>query len=167
MRNFVLYLSGFLVLLALQEFVIGSINLSQWIAIYIYIMVIILFPLQLRPAPTILLSALLGGAVDVVSGTSALCAICTVWIAFVRPVVIKATLSSDVVTSGGIPFSARIGRGQFLRYTFAMTLLYISLYSFLEVMTLSDIFFTILRVLLSTAATTLLIYILQLPLNKR
>lgn len=154
-------------LLLLQEFVLSSINFSVFVSIYIYIMVVILLPLQMKPLRILLASSLFGLAVDFYSGTGALTAIVMTWIGFMRPYVAKLTLPSDIIVAGGIPYARRIGTRSFFKYTFVMSFLFVSLYSFLEIMSLENFGFTAIRVAASTVATTLLIYILQLPLKPR
>lgn len=151
----------------LQEVILSGINFSEWVSVYIYIMVVVFFPLQMKPTAVILSSAALGVLADVYCGMLATTSISMVWIAFARWGVIKLTLPAEVVTAGGAPFSRRIGGGYFLRYSFVMTLLYVALYTMLEVMTFDNIDVTLIRIGASSVATTLLIYVLQLPLKSR
>ncbi len=162
MRSIILYISGFLVLLLLQEFVISSINLSQFVAIYAYIMVLILFPLQMKHTMVLISAALLGGMVDICSGSSAIAAISMVLVAYLRPFIVKLIIPSDMISAGGVPLAARIGSHVFFRYCLLMSFVYVSSYSFLEVMSLEGFSFTLLRVVLSTLATTIFIYFLQM-----
>lgn len=167
MRNALLYFSGFLVLMLLQEVVLAGINMTEWVSVYIYIMVVVLFPMQAKPTAVILASAALGVLADVYCGMLAVTSISMVWLGYVRFYVLKLTLPAEVIMAGGTPFARRVGVKYFLRYSFLMTVLYILPYTFLEVMTLENIDITMIRVATSSVATTLLIYILQLPLKSK
>lgn len=165
MRNFLLFFAGFLVVLMLQEFLLSGINLFSLLNIYLYLMIIIMLPIQMASVGVLLCSLCVGAVMDVFSGTSAMITICLLAVAFARKPIINLTIDSDMVIGGGIPFSRRIGTVPFLRYTFVMSFIYALLYFTLEMMTFDGFLFTLLRVIVSSVATTFLIYIVQLPLR--
>ncbi len=167
MRNLILYISGFLVLVMLQEFVLNNIDFTSYVSLYGFLMVVVMFPLELKPTHLILWSTLAGVILDLLSGTSGLITATLVWSAFIRPLITKLTIPADIRAAGGFPFSSRVGSGNFLKYTFLLSLLFGIAYFTLEVMNLSDIPFTVLRVVISAVANTLLIFLLQLPLGSR
>ncbi len=167
MRNFLLYFAGFLVLLVIQEFVLGSVNLFSLLYLYSYVMIIIMLPLHTKTIPSLLWATLVGAVMDIFTGTSALITISIVFMAMFRRGVVKLTIPSDIVSAGGVPFSYKIGVGVFFRYVVTMCILFAIVYFSLEMMSLHNIEYTLLRIGVSSAATTLLIFILQLPLRER
>lgn len=165
--RFFQYIFGFAILILLQEFVLLDINLFGVMNIMIYLMVIIEIPMEIRGARLLFAGLAMGAVVDLFQGTEALSSICMVWVAFARPTVLNLTLGRDVVVGGGMPRSSRVGSGHFLRYVFLMSLLYSTPYFLLEIMTFEGILTTMLRIVLSSAATTALIYVLHLPLSRK
>lgn len=161
MRDFLLYFAGFLVLLMLQEFILSSVLFFTLVSPFIYVMVIVMLPMQLRPIPTILFSMLVGIVMDIFMGTSALCSISMIFLGYLRPWIVKLTIPQDMVKPGGVPFAKRIGTGNFLKYSFVYCLLYGLVYFNVEMMTTEMILNTMLRALLSSIVTVLLIWILQ------
>lgn len=85
MIRFLEYLAVFLLLVVLQEFVFDNINLGGVVNPYIYIMFIIMLPLDTPGWLLLLLGFGTGAAVDFMSGTPGLQAVSSTWLAFVRP----------------------------------------------------------------------------------
>ncbi len=167
MRNLFIYLFAFIVVLLLQEFVFGSINLLGYVSIYGYGIVLVMLPMQTRPAPLMLSALAMGAIFDMFAGSPALIAMSMVFIAFVRPAILKLTIEAEVVAGGGVPFSSRVGSSGFVKYVFLMVLLFSLTYSTLEVMTFTWVVDTLIKVGLSTVATTIFIYVAQLPFGGR
>ena len=115
MIRFLEYCAIFLLLLVLQEFVFDNINLGGIVNPYIYIMFLILLPLDTPGWSLLLLGFITGGAVDFMSGTAGLQTVASTWLAFVRPTVAGLLLGKEMVYDGGIPTAARVGLGRFFR----------------------------------------------------
>ena len=107
MIRFLEYAAIFLLLLVLQEFVFDNINLGGMVNPYIYIMFIILLPLDIPGWGLLLLGFGAGGAVDVMEGTAGLQTMTATWLAFARPTVVGLLLGKDLVYEGGIPTVGR------------------------------------------------------------
>lgn len=167
MRNFLLYTAGFLVLIMLQEFVLSSINLFSLVNIFSYIMIIVMLPMQTKTVHTLICAASVGAVMDIFSGTSALITISIVFVAFLRGQIVKLVIPSDIISGGGAPFSYKVGVRSFLIYTFLMSLIFALVYFNLEMMSFDAVEHTLLRIILSSIATTILIFVLQLPLRER
>ncbi len=161
MRDFLLYFASFLVLLTLQEFILGSVDLFYIISPFIYIMIIVMLPMQLKSIPTLICSMLVGVVMDMFMGTSALCTISLVFTGYVREWIIKLTIPLELTKQGGVPFVNRIGLVPFLKYTTTISLLFALVYFNVEMMSVEMIGYTMLRAILSTICTVLLIWLLQ------
>lgn len=162
MIRFLEYLAIFLLLLILQEFVFDNINLGGLVNPYIYIMFIILLPLDTPGWLLLLLGFGTGAAVDFMSGTAGLHAIASTWLAFVRPAVVGLLLGKDFVYEGGIPTAGRVGTGRFLRYVAVMVLLFDTPFFILEDFS-GEIWAVALRIVLSSAFSVGIVYFLHLP----
>lgn len=165
MRNFFLYFAAFLVVLMLQEFLLAGINVFSLLNIYLYIIIIVMLPMDMPPVGVLFSALAVGAVMDVFTGTSALITMCLLAVGFMRRAIMNLTIGRDMIIGGGTPFSRRIGAGAFLRYCFVMCFIYGLFYFMLEMMTMQGLLFTLLRIVVSSVATTLLVYVLQLPLR--
>lgn len=165
MIRFLEYAASFVLLIILQEFVFDHINLGGLVNPYVYIMFIMLLPLQMRGWALLLAGFGMGAVLDVMSGTSGIQMVCATWLAFVRPGMVSLMLGKDSVHDGGIPTAAKVGQGRFIRYVVMMTLLFNIPFFLLE-----DIYapalILVLRIVLSTLFTAVIIYFLHLPLMR-
>lgn len=162
MIRFLEYCAIFLLLLVLQEFVFDNINLGGIVNPYIYIMFLILLPLDTPGWSLLLLGVITGGAVDFMSGTAGLQTVASTWLAFVRPTVAGLLLGKEMVYDGGIPTAARVGLGKFFRYVAVMVLLFNIPFFILEDLS-GEAWAIALRILLSSLFSVVIIYFLHLP----
>lgn len=162
MIRFLEYLAAFLLLVVLQEFVFDNINLGGVVNPYIYIMFIIMLPLDTPGWMLLLLGFGTGAAVDFMSGTPGLQAVSSTWLAFVRPTVVGLLLGKDLVYEGGIPTAGRVGTGKFLRYAAMMVLLFNIPFFILEDLSGGGGIIA-LRIVLSSVFSVGIIYFLHLP----
>lgn len=79
----------FIALVFLQVFLLNNINLAGYINPYIYILFIVLFPLDGNKGLLIFLSFLLGLSVDIFEDSGGVQAAACVFIAYIRPWVLK------------------------------------------------------------------------------
>lgn len=79
----------FILLVLLQVFILNNINLAGYINLYVYILFIILYPFDGNSTLLILWSFLLGLCIDVFEDSGGVQAAASVFIAFIRPVVLK------------------------------------------------------------------------------
>lgn len=163
MIRFLEYTAIFLLLLILQEFVFDNINLGGVVNPYIYIMFIILLPLDTPGWLLLMLGFGSGAAVDFMSGTAGLQTIASTWLAFVRPTVVSLFLGKELVYEGGIPTAGRVGISRFLRYVTALVLLFNLPFFILEDPS-GAVWMIALRILLSSIFSIGIIYFLHLPL---
>lgn len=160
------YLAGFLVVLFLQEYLFSAINIWGVVNLFPYIMILLMLPLSVSRGWVLVLGCAMGWCVDLMGGMAGLNAICLTWLGFVRPYVGELTLGREVSLADVVPASKRVGTPRFLTYVAVMCLLFALPYFLLEMMSLSGLGITLLRTLVSTIATVVVIYLLQLPFNK-
>lgn len=160
------YTLGFLGLLFLQEYLFSAINILGIVGFFPYILVLLLLPLSMSRAWLLVLGFVMGWCVDGMGGMAGLNAMCMTWLGFVRPYVVGFTLGRDVSVADVVPLAYRVGPSRFMTYSVVMCLLFAFPYFLLEMMTLVDIWFTLLRALASTVVTVVVVYLLQLPFNK-
>lgn len=162
MIRFLQYLGVFLLLLVLQEFVFNNINLGGLVNPYIYIMFIIMLPLDTAGWALLLFGFGTGAVFDVVSGTAGLHTITSTWLAFIRPGLAGFLLGKDEAHAGGVPTAGRVGVGKFLRYVAVMVLMFNIPFFILDDPS-GSVLRIALRIGLSTVLSAGIIYFMHLP----
>jgi len=151
----------FILLILLQVLIIQNINLSSYIILLPYIMVLIILPFETNKLTVLFLSFLLGVCIDYFYDSSGLHAAACTLLGFSRHYVLKYISPRDGYDTGVEPTVEDMGFEWFLRY--AGTLVFIHHFSlfYLEVFRFSEFFQTLLRVILSSLGTFGFIYLIQ------
>ncbi|MDR1594126.1 MAG: hypothetical protein LBS43_06525 [Prevotellaceae bacterium] len=157
-RDWLIVGVNFVVLLLLQIFVCNTIYLGIYLNIQIYLMFILFLPAGLSSLPVLLLSALMGFCVDLLSGDLGLhLAACTA-MGYARPYLLKRISTSDQIE---IPPINRTHFVPYFIYTGILILLHHLLLFTLETFELKEILFIATRTLVSAAANIILISIIR------
>lgn len=162
MSNGIVRYSLFAVLvLILQVAVLNNIQFSGYVNPYIYILIIMLLPLDF-PQWILLLTAFFTGlVVDASSGNPGLHTSSTVLAGFVRPFILTYMAPRDGYEQGTIPSMKLHGFRWFALYTLWIVLVHHTALFYLEVFRFDGFFRTLLRVLLSSAFSMLFILITE------
>ncbi len=160
------YVLLFVVLALLQVFLFANLNLGIWANPLVYVALVVLLPMETRPLWVLLTGLAMGVAMDFLLATAGLNTIAILVTAFVRKPVMMLMLGKETVGDGGAPCSARVGAGKFMRYCAALVLVHCTVFFLFEVFGLHAIHITALKIVLSTAITVGLIYIIQLLFSK-
>ena len=166
MRKLITYTLGFMVFVILQIFVLSHVTLNQYLNVYIYIMIVIVADMQIKGYALLLLAFSFGMIADAIEGSPGLFAMTMTFMAFCRPLVLKWVASREISDKGGAPISSRLGNVKFFTYVIAMVSLWAIPFFIFESSGVANVLATILRIVLSVVVTTILIYFLQLPLNR-
>jgi cell shape-determining protein MreD len=149
----------FFFLIFFQVLILNHINLSGYINPYFYIYFILLLPFDTPKWMLLLVSFLLGLSVDIFTNTIGLNAAACVMMAFARPFVITAISSGPESLLGDTPSLRNQGVKWFLYYSVILILIHHFTFFFLEIFRFSEFLATLVRVLLSSAFTLLLVLI--------
>lgn len=155
------YAMFFATLLLLQVFLFNNLDLSVYINPLVYVAFVLLLPMELAPVWVLLLGLAIGGATDIMTGMAGLNTIATLFTAFSRRHAMMLTIGKESVGDGGIPCSARIGGGKFVRYASVAVLLHCLIFFTFEALTFRFFHLTLLKTLLSAAVTVALVYFSQ------
>ena len=151
----------FAVLVLLQILVFNNIQISDYIRPYIYILFILLMPFE-TPKWLLLFTAFaLGLSVDLFTQTPGMHAAATVFIAFLRPYVLRMSAPRDGYEPGTFPRMYYYGFQWFLKYTVILVLAHHFVLFYIEVFRFSEFFSTLLRGLLSSLLSVILIMLSQ------
>lgn len=168
MINLLLRNTGrFVVLVLLQVLIIDNIQFSEYINPFIYILFILLLPFE-TPGWLLLFSAFfLGFSVDLFEHTPGLHASATVFMAFLRPLVLKILSPRDDYEPNTFPRIYYYGFVWFLKYAFILTFMHHLFLFYVEIFSFSNFFMTLLKVFLSTLFSLVLIMISQYLIYKK
>ena len=151
----------FIVLVLVQILVFNNIQFSGYVVPYIYILFILLLPFE-TPRWLLLLAAFtLGISVDLFTQTPGMHAAASVFMAFLRPWVLGMSAPRDGYEPGTYPRLYFYGFQWFLRYTVILVLAHHLVLFYIEVFRFSEFFSTLLRVLLSSLFSIILIILSQ------
>jgi rod shape-determining protein MreD len=151
----------FIILVLLQVFILENINLRGYINPYLYIYFILLLPFETPGWLLLLSSFMLGFSIDTFIGTMGIHTASSVLMAFSRPLVIKAIPSRKEFETGMKPSINDLGFLWFFTYSLILIAIHHFALFYIEVFRFTDFFNTLLRVVLSSFFTLLLVIIAQ------
>jgi hypothetical protein len=152
----------FVFLILFQVLILNNIQFSGFINPYFYIYFILLLPFE-TPKWLLLLSAfLLGISLDAFTNTFGLNAAACVLMAFLRPFVISAISTGTEFMIGHSPSLKNQGVKWFAYYSIILVLIHHFTLFYLEIFRFTEFFQTLIRVLLSSIFTLLIIFIAEL-----
>ncbi len=151
----------FILLILLQVVFFNNIQFSGYVNPYVYIMFILLLPVEIPSWILLLLSFITGIIVDFFSGSPGMHTSATVLAGFVRPYVLSIVSPRDGYEGRSEPSMLDYGFRWFLIYTVLIVLVHHTALFYLEVFRFSDFFRTFLRVLLSSFFTVTFILLLE------
>lgn len=151
----------FAVLVLAQILVFNNIELGGYLNPYIYTLFILLLPFE-TPGWIVLLSGfLLGLSIDIFSETMGMHTAATTLMAYMRPMALSMVSPRDGYESGSFPRVYYYGFLWFIQYTFILLFAHHSVLFFIELFSIKDFFHVILRILLSTTFSVLIISMSQ------
>jgi rod shape-determining protein MreD len=151
----------FVVLVLLQVLVLNNIQISGFIIPYIYVLFILLLPFE-TPGWLLLLGGFaLGLSIDMFANTLGMHTAATVFMAFLRPYVLRMIAPRDDYETGSYPRIYYYGFEWFLKYTLILVFAHHFILFYIEVFRFSEFFSTLLRVLLSSLLSVILIILSQ------
>jgi len=140
----------FVLLILLQVLFFNNIQFSGYVNPYIYIMFILLLPVEIPSWLLLLLSFATGLIIDFFTGSPGMHTSATVLAGFVRPQILTVLSPRDGYEPGASPSMLTYGFRWFLIYSLTIILIHHTALFYLEVFRLSEFFRTMLRVLLSS-----------------
>jgi rod shape-determining protein MreD len=155
------YFIIFIILILLQVLVFNNIQFSGYINPYVYIILILLLPVEIPAGILILISFFTGLTIDFFASTPGMHAGATVLAGFVRPYVLRFISPRDGYEAGATPSMVTYGFRWFLFYSLLIVLIHHFALFYLEVFRFADFFRTLLRVILSSAFTVTFILLAE------
>ncbi|MBE9511504.1 MAG: rod shape-determining protein MreD [Bacteroidetes bacterium] len=155
------------VLVLFQVLVLNNIQVCGYINPYMYVLFILLLPFE-TPRWLLLISGfVIGISIDLFVNTPGMHTSATVFMAFLRPYVLKILRPHDEYKSGSYPRLYYYGFTWFLKYSLVLVFLHHTFLFYVEAFRMTFFFHTMLRVLLSTLFSVFLIVLSQFIIYRK
>lgn len=155
----------FIVLILTQVVVLNHIDFLGYINPYLYVIFILLYPVNTNRLSFLFLSFILGLAIDIFSGSGGIHAAASVTIAFIRPVVLKFAFGSvyehHTIKFKNVDFGAKI-----IYFLMLILIHHLVLFS-LEKFNFNNIILTLQKTLFSSIFTILLCIIVNILFSRK
>jgi rod shape-determining protein MreD len=151
----------FILLLLLQVLLFDNINFGGYINPYVYIMFIMLLPVEMPGWILLLIAFFTGLIMDFFSGTTGMNASASVAAAFARPYILRIISPRDGYDPGSTPSMMIYGFRWFFLYSLLIVALHHFILFFMEVFRFADFFRTVLRIILSSIFTISFILLIE------
>ncbi len=151
----------FILLILLQVLIFNNIQFSGYINPYVYIMFILLLPVEIPSWLLLLLSFVTGLVIDFFSGTPGMHSSASLLAGFVRPYILRVISPRDGYEANADPSMLKYGFRWFLSYSLLIVIIHHTALFYLEVFRFADFFITMLRVILSSLFSLTFILLIE------
>lgn len=152
----------FVVLILIQVLVLNNVVLHGYITPYIYPLFIMLLPINNPRWLTLLLAFAMGLAIDTFSNTGGIHGLALVFLAFVRPAILRVLTPKEGYDEEEKPTAGNLGFGWFFFYALISVFVHHLLFFIVEVMSMSHFRYLGLKILFSTLVSLVIIIAIQL-----
>lgn len=156
-KDFWKYVVMFFVLVMVQVLILNNIQISGFINPYIYILFVLLLPFNIPGYFLLGFSFLIGITIDIFGNTPGIHAGATVLLGFLRPGLAQLISSRELIEKGTTPNMTQLGFASFIKYTVIAVLIHHMVLFFAETFSFGDILETLLRWVLSSIFSILII----------
>jgi hypothetical protein len=160
MNRNVVYIIRFVALVLFQVLVVNHIRLGGYVHPCIYLIFILLLPINIPDWQLLLLGFGLGLCVDIFTGTPGLHAGATTLMAFSRPAILRLVSGHQKLENVVEPNLGQLGGVWFLRYMLCMVLVHHFALFFLESFSFRLILQVLLRIVISVPVSIFLMMII-------
>jgi len=150
----------FILLVLLQVLVLNNIQFLGYINPYLYILIILALPVQMPRWLSLILAFGLGLIIDAFANTIGMHAFATVLVAFLRNGIIKLFTSIEE-GNNPTPSFYSFGVSAYVKYVVVLVLIHHSTLLMLEAFSFVNFGITLIKIILSTAVTVLMILGIQ------
>ena len=149
----------FLVLIAIQVMVLNHIQWNGYVNPYVYILFILLLPVEIPNWLLLIVAFLTGLTIDMFGSSGGMHAAATVFMAFARPGVLRLIAPRDGYEAETRLTPQVMGLTWFLTYVGFMVFLHHLVCFYIEVFRFSEFFITFFKVIINTVISVALIII--------
>ena len=149
------------ILVLLQVLVLNNIELFQFINPYLYVLFILLLPVQIPHWLIMIISFIMGLCIDIFMNTIGMHIAASVLVAYIRPYIIGVLITRGKHDADISLNIKDLGLDRFLLYAAIMVLIHHMVLFYVEVFRISEFFSTLGRVFMNSFFTLLLIVMSQ------
>lgn len=160
------YILQFIALVLFQVVILNSVQISGYINPYMYILFIITLPFELAGWITLLLGFGLGLTIDMFSNTPGVHASATLFMAFIREIILPYLSPREGYESGTFPTVKYYGWSWFAKYAALLVFAHHLFLFFIEAFSFNFAGHTFIKVLSSSAITFILVILTQSKQSK-
>jgi hypothetical protein len=164
--NVIKHTGRFIILIIIQVYILNHIYLGGYITPYIYPLFILMLPFDIRGWVLLIAAFISGLAVDMFSDSMGMHAAASVFLAFMRPFVIRFISNRHDYETSNEPSVETNGWPWIIPYTLILLFFHHFALFAIEVFRLDDILRVIIRTIFSTAFSALIIFIAHLLMTK-
>jgi rod shape-determining protein MreD len=165
-RDFGKYAVMFVSLVLIQALILNNIQFSGFVNPYVYILFILLLPFTIPGYLLLGLSFLIGISIDIFNNTPGLHAGASVFLGFLRPGIANLISSREIIEKGNTPNIKQLGFASFLKYTVIAVFIHHLFLFYAEAFSFGGFFHTLLRCVLSSIFSVVIILASQFILFK-
>lgn len=155
------YILLFIALSLVQIFLLNNLVAGSFLCPLIYVAFLILMRLDTMPIVMLACGLAMGSLMDLTMGVAGINTIATLLIAFLRPTLIRLVSPREEWREDGVPSPERMGQSLFWSYLAVMVLLHHTVFFSLEALSWGHLLRTVIRILVSSAATILLVWLTE------
>ncbi len=144
------YILLFIFSVFLQTLIFDRICLSNYVTSYIYIIFILLLPVNINKYSALIYALLLGLCIDIFNSTQGINAAASVLLAYLRPYVLQFFKPHDEYDDNKSPSVKKYGFFWFLKYAGILIFVHHLFLFYIEILSFSHFFFTLVKVILSS-----------------
>ncbi|MCF0190454.1 MAG: rod shape-determining protein MreD [Marinilabiliaceae bacterium] len=161
-QNIIRLLLLFIILVLLQVVIFNNLDFLGFINPYPYILLVMSMPFGVSTSFLMIIGFGIGLTIDMFSNTPGMHAGSCVLLAYLRPWILKLIALHDDYKTGNLPSSASYGGMWYLKYTIlCVSIHHVVLFCFEQIDTILW-WPTLLRIILSIAASIVIIYVSQI-----
>jgi len=160
-RKLIGNIARFILLALAQVFVFNKVQVSGYINPQVYVLFILMLPYEIGGFWLLSLAFMMGLTVDFFQMTPGMHAAASVILAFMRPGVIRLVGKKDDLEPLQYPNIRDSGPMWFLAYMMILVFIHHFFLFFMEVARLNEFFMTLLKILINTVLTSVIIMLIQ------
>lgn len=161
-RLIIRYIIYFISLVLLQTLLFNYVSLGTGLVPFVYILAVLLLPIDIQNWFLIIFSFFLGFTIDVFSDTLALNTMALLFVALIRPLVIQLLAPSDGYNVGTLPSFSSFKLGRFIVYALILVFFDQLIYFSFDIFAFSKFGIIILKTFVNTIFSVIFITILHL-----
>lgn len=156
------YALSLIAIVLVQVMILNNINLGGFINPYLYVLFILILPIDIPNWFLIFIAFLMGILMDVFLNTVGMHASATVFLGFMRPLYLRYLAPREGYEPASLPVPSHFGFSWFFKYVVITVVSHHLFLFFVEAFTFAHFFATLWKVVVSSLATIIIILVAEM-----